>query len=184
MKYFKKLEGNKIYLSPLSLDDAELYTKWLNDRKVTDGLNCTNKITNIESEKEWITKSLEKCSYTFAIVLNDNDMLIGNCGIMNYDGINRTATLGIFIGEEENRGKGYGKEAIELLLEYGFNTLNLHNINLEVFAFNENAISCYKKLGFKECGRRHECYFLNGKYHDEIMMEILEDDYRKKAIPV
>ena len=73
---------------------------------------------------------------------------------------------------------------MKLLLDFGFKYLNLNNIDLQVFDFNKNAIACYKKVGFKEYGRRHECHFLDGKYHDSVSMEILEDDFRnihKKA---
>ena len=125
---------------------------------------------------------MEKGEYTFGIILQENDELIGNCGIMHVDAIDGKATLGIFIGEEEYRGKGLGAEIIDLLLDFGFNQLRLHNINLEVFDFNERAIACYKKVGFKEYGRRHECYFLDGKWHDEIEMEVLEDDYRNTRL--
>lgn len=175
--YYKKLEGKRIYLSPISIDDASLYTKWMNDKKITDGLNSTCKVINEEGEKEWISKVLERGGYTFGIILKDTDELIGNCGLMNENIIHGTATIGIFIGEEKYRGKGIGKEVIDLLLDYGFNYLRLHNIDLAVFSFNENAIKCYKALGFKEYGRRRECYYLDGKWHDEILMEMLESDY-------
>ena len=179
MEYVKKMEGEKVYLSPMTLEDAEKYTKWMNDRNVTDGIHSTAKLTNIVCETNWVNRVLEKGGYTFAIVLKKTNELIGNCGIMNPNFIDGTASLGIFIGDEENRNKGYGEEVLDLLLDYGFNMLRLHNINLGVFSFNERAINCYKKLGFKEYGRRHEAYFLDGKYYDEINMEILEDEYRK-----
>lgn len=178
MKYFKKIEGDRIYLSPVSIEDIELYAKWLNDRKVTDGIHGTRNVVNVESERNWFTNTLEKGKYTFGIVLKDNDQLIGNIGFSEYNGIDRSASLGIFIGEEEYRSNGYGAEAIKLLIKYGFDILNLHSIELGVYNFNERAIACYKKVGFKECGRRHECYFLDGKYYDRITMEILEKDYR------
>jgi len=180
--HYKKLEGKRVYLSPMTLEDAELYTKWLNDRGVTDGIHSTAKLINEVSEKEWVQKILEKEQYTFSIILKETDELIGNCGIMGFDGTDGKGTLGIFIGDEENRSKGLGAEIIELLLDYAFNQLRCHNINLGVFSFNERAINCYKKLGFKEYGRRHECYFLDGKWHDEIYMEILEDDYRNTRL--
>ncbi|MBR2712828.1 MAG: GNAT family N-acetyltransferase [Bacilli bacterium] len=176
--YHKKLEGKRIYLSPMNIEDAETYIKWLADRRVSDGTNATCKLYNIVSEKEWIEKNMERGEYTFSIVSKDNNKLIGNCGIMNPNFIHGTATLGIFIGEEEYRGKGIGKEVLELLLDYGFNFLRLHNIKLDVFSFNKQAIDCYKRIGFKEYGIRHECYFLDGKWYDELSMEILEKDYR------
>lgn len=175
---YKKIESERIYLSPLTIEDAEMYTKWMNDRKVTDGIASTSRLTNSITEKAWVEKIMESGEYTFGIVLKENDELIGNCGIMDFNPIKGTGTLGIFIGEEENRNKGYGSEALEMLLNYGFNQLRCHNIDLGVFSFNERAINCYKKIGFKEYGRRKECYFLDGKWHDEIKMEILETDYR------
>ncbi|MBQ3474660.1 MAG: GNAT family N-acetyltransferase [Bacilli bacterium] len=180
--YFKKLESERIYLSPMSLEDVNDYTKWMNDRKVTDNIHSTSKVITTIGEKEWVEKLMQRGGHTFAIVSKDNDKLIGNCGLMDTDYKDGTSTIGIFIGEEEYRGKGLGTEVINLLLDYGFNNLRLHNINLGVFSFNERAISCYKKLGFKEYGRRHECYYLDGKWHDEIWMEILEDEYRKNKL--
>ena len=94
-----------------------------------------------------------------------------------FDSINRNAVLGIFIGDKEYRSKGYGKEAIELILDFGFNYLNLHEIKLDVMAFNERAQKCYKKCGFKEYGRRRESVYLNGKYYDVISMDILRREF-------
>ena len=179
MKYFKKFEGKRLYLSPMNILDAEKYTIWMNDRNITDALGSTVIITSIEGEKEWITNASKNENVNFAIVDIKTDELIGNCSLMGIDRINRRCTVGIFLGDEENRNKGYGAEALELLLNYAFNFQNMHNINLCVFQFNERAINCYKKIGFKEYGRRHEAYFLDGKYYDIIEMEILEDDFKK-----
>lgn len=181
MKYFKKIVGERIYLSPMSVDDAETYVKWMNSRDVSDRVHSTHKMINVEDEREWIKRILEKGSYDFAIILSETDELIGNCSINKISFIDGTATLGIFIGEEENRNKGYGSEALNLLLDYGFNILNLNNIDLGVISFNERAIKCYKKIGFKEYSRRHECYYLDGKYHDILHLEMLKKDYINKS---
>ena len=180
--YFKKLESERIYLSPMSIDDVNDYTKWMNDRRVTDNIHSTSKVITTIGEREWVEKLMSRGGHTFAIVSKEDDKLIGNCGLMDTDYKDGTSTIGIFIGEEEYRGKGLGAEVISLLLDYGFNELRLHNIDLAVFDFNERAIACYKKLGFKEYGRRHECYFLDGKWHDEIWMEVLENDYRNNKL--
>lgn len=177
--HYKKLESERLYLSPMTIEDVEDYTKWLNDRKVTDNIHSTFRLVNDIAEKAWVEKIMEKGEYTFSIIKKENDKLIGNCGLMGFTPIDGKCTIGIFIGDEENRGKGYGTEVLNMLLDYGFNQLRCHNINLEVFDFNKQAIECYKKVGFKEYGRRHECYYLDGKWHDEIAMEILESDYRK-----
>jgi len=176
MKYYKKLCGKHIYLSPMSVEDAEKYTEWFSNAEMTDGLGQTANVTSVESEKEWITKN--SSSREFAIVLNESDTLIGNCGFNWINTTARSAEIGIFIGDRENRGKGYGSEAVGLLLEFGFNVLNLHSTGLNLFSFNEEAAACYKKCGFKEAGRRRESYFCNGKYYDTILMDILENEFR------
>ena len=71
----------------------------------------------------------------------------------------------------------FGTEVLRILLDYCFNYLNLNNVHLGVMAFNERAINCYKKVGFKEYGRRRECYFLNGKYYDHVYMDILAREF-------
>lgn len=175
MKYYKKLAGEKIYLSPMNIEDAEIYVKWLNDFNVTDGLGTSNKITTLEAEKEWILQNSNQ--YQLAIIRLEDNKLIGNCGFHGIDQLRQCADVGLFIGDEENRNKGYGQEALNLLLDYGFNYLNFNNIMLRVFAFNERAINCYKKAGFKEIGRRRKAYYLKGKFHDEVFMDILREEY-------
>ncbi len=174
MKYFKKIVGKRIYLSPMNVEDAEIYVKWLNDFSVTDGVGSSCRVTSLETEKEWLTRNSGQ--YQFAIVKLEDDKLIGNCGIQGIDQLRQCAEVGLFIGDEENRNKGYGEEVLNLLLDYGFDYLNLNNIMLKVFSFNENAISCYKKVGFKEIGRRRQSYYIKGKFHDEVYMDILRNE--------
>ena len=182
MKYYKKLVGERIYLSPVSVEDAEKYVEWFCDFKTTDGIGKSSSIMTVESEREWLENTLKNNDYNFAIVDLENNELIGNCGIMNINNINRSAEVGIFIGDENKRNNGYGAESLRLLLDYGFNYLNLNNIHLGVKAFNERAIACYKKVGFKEYGRRREVYFLNGKYYDHVFMDILAREFEGNYI--
>lgn len=183
MKYFKKLVGEKVYLSPPREEDIEKYTKWLNDFNTTDYLGRSSKICTVEAEKEWYDKNSKiENGVTFAIIENETNKIVGNCGIEKIDYINRTGILGIFIGVEEARNKGYGKESVKLLLDFGFNYLNLHSIELKVMSFNKRAIKCYEKCGFKEIGRRREAYFLNGKYHDVIEMDIIRREFKENII--
>ncbi|NMM63253.1 GNAT family N-acetyltransferase [Clostridium sp. P21] len=174
MNYFKKLVGKRIYLSPMNVEDAETYVKWLNDFSVTDGIGTSCRIASLESEKKWILQNNDK--YQFAIVNLENDKLIGNCGIQGIEQSRQCAEVGLFIGDEENRNKGYGQEVLNLLLNYGFDYLNLNNIMLKVFSFNERAISCYKKVGFKEIGIRRQAYYFKGKFYDEVYMDILKGE--------
>lgn len=176
MKYFEKVKGDRLYLSPINIEDAEIYTKWLNDKEISDNLGSSRMIS-LEYEKEWIRKNRD--AYNFAIVLRESDKLIGNCGFSNIDTINKTATLGIFIGDKDEQNKGYGREALKCLLDYGFNTLNLNNIMLTVFAYNERAIKTYKKIGFKTFGVRRASQYYDGKLYDVIYMDILKDEFNE-----
>ena len=176
MKYFKKIIGERIYLSPINMDDAELYTKWLNDIEVSESLGIYSRTVSLGAQKKYMENSAGK-GHEFAIVALDGDGLLGNVSLGDIESINRTAKIGIFIGEAEMRGKGYGTEAIRLILDYGFKTLNLHNVKLEVFADNARAIACYKKVGFREIGRRREAKYKNGRYVDEVYMDILDSDF-------
>ena len=151
MQYFKKLIGDRIYLSPkdVSNEEIEKFTEWMNDFQVTDYTGRSGQITT----------------------------LIGTIGLEHLNWIERSAVLGIFIGDKDYRNNGYGTEAIRLLLEYGFKYLNLHSIRLDLLAINERAHKCYLKCGFKDTGKSREEIFLNGKYYDKLHMDILENEF-------
>jgi RimJ/RimL family protein N-acetyltransferase len=177
-RYFKKVEGERVYLSPIHVDDANQYVQWLNDSEVTDGHGTSSLMITSVYEKNWIETALKsEKSYFFAIVKKDKDELIGNIGFNEIDNIHRTANVGLFIGDTQNRGRGLGTEAMRLAVKYGFDVLNLNNINLYVFSFNEQAIKSYIKVGFKEYGRRRQAYYLNNVYHDVVCMDILREEY-------
>ena len=176
MKYFRKLEGDKVYLSPMSAEDAETYCRWLNDPLVSGNIAAAARVDSFTAEKEYIENAQKNKSHLYAIVLKDTDTLIGNIGIEEIDNTSRTATIGMFIGDEGNRGKGFGSEALRLACRYAFDRLNMHSLHLWVFSFNERAMNMYKKVGFKEVGRMRESYYLDGKYHDSILMDILRDE--------
>ncbi|MYB77677.1 MAG: GNAT family N-acetyltransferase, partial [Chloroflexi bacterium] len=90
---------------------------------------------------------------------------------------NRTAAFGIAIGEPDARGKGYGTETAQLMLDYAFTVQGLHNVMLHVHEYNLAGIRAYTKAGFKEFGRRRECHFMGGKYWDLIHMECLASEW-------
>ncbi|MBQ9659294.1 MAG: GNAT family N-acetyltransferase [Clostridia bacterium] len=181
MKYFKKLLGDRIYLSPRSIEDVEKFTEWMNDFEVTDYTGRSGQIMSLEGERKYLQEDSNP-EATFSIITLDEDKLIGTVGLERIDHMNRTATLGSFIGDKEYLSKGYGTEAIRLLLDYGFNYMNLHSIKLHLMSFNERALKCYKKCGFKETGRIRENRFINGKYYDTIAMDILENEFRESYI--
>ena len=176
MKYFKKLVGDRIYLSPRNSEDVEKFTEWLNDFETTDYTGKSGILTTLDGERKYLEENSNP-EATFVIVTLEDNKMIGTVSLEDINWINRTATLGIFIGDKEFRSKGYGTEAIRLILEYGFKYMNLYNIKLDLMEFNERALKCYEKCGFKEYGRRRKCKFVNGKYYDSISMDILADEF-------
>jgi RimJ/RimL family protein N-acetyltransferase len=175
MKYFRKIEGDELYLSPMSADDAQTYTRWLSDTRVTDGLGSTCRVFTVAQERNWIEN--RSGDYQFAIIRKNDDCLLGNIGFDTVDSDHQRAEVGLFIGEEENRGHGYGAQALRLILDYGFRQLNLRNVMLKLFSFNERAFACYKRVGFREIGRRRQSYYVNGMFYDEIYMDILREEF-------
>jgi RimJ/RimL family protein N-acetyltransferase len=118
----------------------------------------------------------EKDRVWFSVVLTENDRLIGEAGLLRMFHPWRTTDLTLIIGEKDCWGKGYGTEAILLLLDYAFGFLNFHRVAVGVVGFNERALHFYKKVGFKKEGIQRDGYYYNHEYHDFVMMSILEDE--------
>lgn len=179
MPYFEKILGARIYLSPIDPGDLERYVKWLTDIEVTRWLGTVSNVVTLANERAWIENTTQATDqYHFGIVLRDGNRLLGGVSLMDVNLVDRSATLGIFIGEEEDRSKGYGAEAIGLLLDYGFHWLGLYNIDLHVNCENTRAIACYKRAGFREYGRRRGAIFRDGQWTDRVYMEVLAEEWR------
>jgi RimJ/RimL family protein N-acetyltransferase len=173
--YYKKLIGDKCYLSPMSVNDAEIFTEWLNNLELTVNLSLYGSVINTEAEKSILEKLSNEHNYS--IIDKKTDKLIGSCGLMNLDNLNQTAETGIFIGNPEYWNKGFGTEALGLLMDYGFRALNLHNVFLKVYSFNERAKKSYEKIGFKIIGKYREALLRGKERHDIILMDLLHSDF-------
>lgn len=176
--YFKKLIGEKVYLSPYTVADAEKWAQWFNDMKTS--LLLGDEVytpTSVVAEREFIIQSLKQQNHMFGIIDQETDQAIGRIGLFNLHLVDRHAMLGIVIGDQKYWGRGFGQDSINLILDYAFNILNLHNVMLGTFEFNTRSITCYQKVGFKEIGRRRQARIIAGKKYDEILFDILEEEY-------
>ena len=159
----------------MNANDAEKFAEWLNDLEITVNLTLYDSVINTENEKA-LLESLSK-EHNYSIINKETDELLGNCGFIDIDHLNQTAELGVFIGNKNYWNKGYGTEAITLLLDYGFKALNLHNVLIRVYSFNERARKCYEKAGFKIMGKRREALGRGNKKHDILFLDVLHDEF-------
>ncbi len=175
----KKLVGARCALSPASMDSIEHYNKWDNDLEVAipPGGEAST-ITTAERLQEDLQSVIKSKSHLYDIVTLDSDVTIGRCLFFNFNKVDRTAEIGIVIGEKKYWDQGFGQEALQLLLEYGFNLLNLHRVMLGTYSYNKRAYRCYTKLGFRDIGRRREAKIIAGTKHDVIFMDLLSSEFK------
>jgi RimJ/RimL family protein N-acetyltransferase len=176
MKYFRKLVGEKCFLSPVSLDDVERYTEWVNDLEIGQFVLFSSTVFDVGKERAALQQLMNE-SVIFAIIEKDTNKAIGNCGLHLVNNVHRHAQFGIFIGEKTYWNQGIGSEATALILDYGFNIMNLNNISLEVVAYNKRGVKCYEKVGFQYVGKRRKYNYMAGDYHDVLIYDILAEDF-------
>ncbi len=171
-------ESERLRLRKLSEDDISVLHKWNNDFEVMHFSNFNIDTSTLQETGSRIKSKLESTtSKSYVIEDKVTEKPIGTIGLVLINNNHRNAMLGIEIGEKDYWSKGYGREAIRLLLDYVFLEMNLHRVYLGVFSFNERAIKLYEKLGFQHEGKSREGIFRNGKWHDVINMGILQKEY-------
>lgn len=175
--------GERIRFRSPEREDLPTFTRWINDPEVRAGLNLYLPMS-LAAEEDWFENMLKRSpdEQPLGIEIQDGKdwKIIGNCGFFNIEAINRSVEVGIMIGEKSEWNKGYGTEAMQLLLKHGFETLNLNRIFLRVYATNPRAIRAYEKSGFVVEGHQREAQYLDGKYVDAIMMSVLRLEWREK----
>ena len=170
--------GDRLYLRPLELADRDRYLRWINDPEINRYLVHSLPIHEAAEEKFLRELGERQDEAIFAIALKDDDRHIGGCGLHRIALPARKAELGIFIGEPDCWNRGLGREAVGLLLDYGFNRLGLHRIELHVYAYNRRGVRCYERCGFRFEGALREARFCDGQFHDVLCYGILEHEYR------
>ena len=132
-----------------------------------------------EAEREWIRSCQQqmknRSGFVFVIKDISDHRFIGSVSLNAIDWISRSSGIGIAIHRPDDWEKGYGTEAMQLLIDFGWNHLNLRRIELSVHAFNDRAKHVYEKLGFKHWGTAHQRHFIDGVYHDTHFMELFRD---------
>jgi RimJ/RimL family protein N-acetyltransferase len=167
-----KSEMEPVYLRYLELDDLDRTHKWHNDPELyallTGPFNYVSKVL----EEQWLRN--KQASYSLevnlAICLAGNSRHIGNISLRNIDWIARHAELHIFIGEPDQRLKGYGQAAVRLLIRHATQDMGLQRLHLLVLADNKPAITVYEKCGFVIEGKLRRHVFKGSKFRDTFFM--------------
>jgi len=170
--------GKLVRLAASRPEDKEKLALWTNDSEYLRLLDDDPAIPrNVDYFSEQEKKPREgNNSFHFHIRTLEDDKLIGFTSIW-VSWTNQVGWFGIGIGDPDYRGKGYGSDAISVLMRYAFHELNLHRLTLGVFSYNTRAIRAYTKLGFVEEGRLREALFRDGKRHDILHMGLLRRDW-------
>jgi RimJ/RimL family protein N-acetyltransferase len=170
------MEGLKVYLSPIRSEDAELFVRFMNKEDVRILARSRRDVMN-DANVKGMLEDLQKREEGFVIRRTADDVAIGYGLLLDRDQYNRESMLSITIGEPENRGKGFGEEAIRLLLKHAFIDLNLESVHLGVYEYNKAAIHVYEKAGFKYAGKRRHSRIIGNRMYDEVIMDMIAEDY-------
>lgn len=173
------MRGESVYLAAVEEADMATISGWTKDsdylRLYDSRAAGPRTVAEIASEIQEAQRS--KSGFVFGIRRCDDDLLIG---LVELDGItwpHGTSFLSIGIGEARHRGRGYGLEAMTLLLRFAFDELNLHRLSLTVFSYNEAAIALYERLGFVREGVYREHLRRDGQRYDMILYGILRHEW-------
>lgn len=179
--------GERVALGPLQPDLAHLYARWRNDLFVQRTFGSMPRGVTVESMRALTEKRMDsEDAFWFTIyVREDADTAwqpVGTTDIWDVDFRFRTAMFGMSIGEASARGRGYGTEAVRLMLDVAFTGLGLRNVLLTVAEYNLAGRRAYEKAGFREMGRRRRADELNGVIYDEIYMDCVASDFQSPVL--
>ncbi len=170
--------GQKVKLEPFNPDmEMTYWEEWDRDseyKRLLDDVPASMISASIAKEH---FEENQGDGALFMVHTLENDKVIGFIELGGFDWSARNGWVGIGIGDRNYRGKGYGTEAMQLLLKYAFDNLNLHRVNLSVFSYNERAIRSYEKSGFRYEGTQREVIFKEDERWDIIDMGILRADW-------
>jgi len=174
------MEGKLVRLRRYEPSDLDELMRFVNDEEVTRNLGSLLTLPVSRLAEEGFVENVSRGSHNdheFAIETLGGEYL-GGCGLHRIDWIDRNAEVGIVIWKKEYWGKGYGSDAMMVLLRCAFRKMNLHRVFLRVYEDNERAIRSYEKCGFQREGVLRETRFIDGRYLNALVMGILAPEFR------
>lgn len=174
--------GEKVSLGPMSRDLLPLVMRWSNDFTARRNIGVPLPQTLEERIARYERDSLDDEGIDFAVYERATWRPIGTVGLFALNYRNGRADFGILIGEADARGQGYGTEATRLTLDYAFTALGLRNVALTVGEWNIAGQRAYARAGFREYGRRRQCWWMGGRWWDEVAMDCLAGEFESPAL--
>jgi diamine N-acetyltransferase len=174
------IRGERVALGPLDLEMVSTFEQWANNlRTVELGGDDPRPLTTEAVAAGWgpLLRGERADWLGFAIYAQPDLRLIGHANLRDFSNSHGTAEIGITLGDVGERGRGYGTETVQLLLDYAFQHLNVWNVWLDTAAYNPGAIRAYEKAGFREIGRRRGARVVAGARHDIVLMDCTRDDF-------
>ena len=174
------LDGKNIVLIPLSKEDnLEDYTKWLNNQETTLFMGSGKFPMSVDTLKDYIDKyNNMNDRMLLGVFLKSPRKHIGQITLQCVDWRNRHAEIGVFVGDKEERGKGYATQAVCLIAEHAFSRLNLRKLYTAMIKGNEVSKRVFEKVGFKVEGVSREHFYLNGEYLDCYRLGLLKNEFK------
>ena len=176
------LASDDIKLGAIKEQDLDIIFEWFDDYEFLTYFDMLPAVPETRAQVnemlDYFMKSKDKV--ILAIRHKASNKIIGITGFDDIQWNNGTATLFIGIGDKEHTGKGYGKEALKMLIDFGFYEFNLHRIQLNVIAYNERAIGLYESLGFVKEGAYREFINRGGKRVDLYLYGLLKHEWSMK----
>ena len=173
------LMGERVYLRPLERDDAELIVAWLRNRELTWSLGDFFPAADVRAVADGIERLYRSGhDLLLGVVRRDTDTLIGITELHHLDLDNRQASFGLLIGQT---GEGYGPEVAGLVLDYAFGSLALNRVWVQVDERNTRGIRAYQKAGFRREGLLRESRYVDGRYHNTLLMAVLRGEWRARG---
>lgn len=170
------LEGEVAFLSEIDSSDAALFMRVMDDEEVRVLARSRRDVMN-EANTAKMLENLQRHEEGFVVHRRDDGLAIGYALILDRDEYNREASLAISIAGEENRGKGFGRDAMKLLLKHAFIDLNLESVYLSAYEYNRRALRLYESLGFKLVGKRRHSRIIGNRIYDEIILDMIAAEY-------
>lgn len=174
------LKGENIYLRALEPNDLEFVYALENDETIWEVSNTQTPYSRflIRQYLENAHQDIYEAKQLRLAICKEEDFpAIGLIDLFEFDPKNNRAGIGILIGDIENRGQGIGSEALGLLIQYAFHQLNLNQLFANIDVENESSISLFTKFGFEKIGVKKQWNLVNGKYKDEALFQLINQQF-------